>query len=123
MENKIPTGPYWRVQLLCKKVQAYTSLEPPLEYNQDEVTGILHIFKFVLEGKSAKDKPGSLIWEFLKKFSAKKFILIDPDDNTSEQLNRESIADFSLRRALLAIHQKSREPRFLKVIDSLVSLA
>ena len=27
---------YWRVQLVCKKVQAHGSLEPPLRYNQDQ---------------------------------------------------------------------------------------
>ena len=35
LENKTPSGTYWRVQLVCKKVQAHSSLEPPLEYNQD----------------------------------------------------------------------------------------
>ena len=33
LENKIPSVAYWRVHLLCKKVQVHSSLEPPLEYN------------------------------------------------------------------------------------------
>ena len=35
LENKIPSDTYWRVVLVCKKVQARSSLEPPLEHNQD----------------------------------------------------------------------------------------
>ena len=35
LENKTPWDT-WRVQLECKKVQAHSSLQPPLEYNQDQ---------------------------------------------------------------------------------------
>ena len=28
---------YWRVQLVCVKVQSHSSLEPPLGYNQDQM--------------------------------------------------------------------------------------
>ena len=35
LENKTLSDTYWRVQLVCVKVQAYSSLEPSLEYNQD----------------------------------------------------------------------------------------
>ena len=38
LENKTPSDNYWRVQLVCKKVQAHSSLEPPLEYNQDQLS-------------------------------------------------------------------------------------
>ena len=38
-------------------------------------------------------------------------------------LNRGAIADLPLLRALLAIHQKSREPSFWEVMDSFVLLA
>ena len=31
-ENKTPSDTYWRVQLVCKKIQAHSSLEPKLEY-------------------------------------------------------------------------------------------
>ena len=37
LENKAPSDTYWRVQLVCKKVQAHSFLEPPLEYNQDQM--------------------------------------------------------------------------------------
>ena len=37
LENKTPSGTYERIQLECKKVQAHSSLEPPLEYNQDQM--------------------------------------------------------------------------------------
>ena len=38
LENKTPSETYWRVQLACKKVQAHSSLEAPLEYNQDQMS-------------------------------------------------------------------------------------
>ena len=37
LENKSPLDTYWRVQLVCKKVQTHSSLEPPLEYNQNQM--------------------------------------------------------------------------------------
>ena len=30
LENKTPLDTYWRVQLICKKVLAHSSLEPPV---------------------------------------------------------------------------------------------
>ena len=33
LENKIYTETCWSVQLVCKKIQAHSSLEPPPEYN------------------------------------------------------------------------------------------
>ena len=33
LEDKTPSDTYWKVQLLCKKVQA-----APLEYNQDQAS-------------------------------------------------------------------------------------
>ena len=38
LENKTPSDTYWRVKLECNKVQAHSSLEPPLEYNEDQVS-------------------------------------------------------------------------------------
>ena len=32
-ENKTPSGTYCRVKLVCEKVQAHSSLEPPLIQN------------------------------------------------------------------------------------------
>ena len=34
LENKTPADTYWRVQLVCKKAQAHSALEPLMEYNQ-----------------------------------------------------------------------------------------
>ena len=36
LENKTLSDMCWRVQLVCIKVQAHSSLEPPLEYNQNQ---------------------------------------------------------------------------------------
>ena len=36
LEKKIPSDTYWKVQLVRMKVQAYSSSEPPLEYNQEQ---------------------------------------------------------------------------------------
>ena len=33
LENKTPLDNYWGVELVSKKVQAHSFLEPPLEYN------------------------------------------------------------------------------------------
>ena len=35
LENKTCYDTYWRVQPICKKVSGHSSLEPPLEYNQN----------------------------------------------------------------------------------------
>ena len=35
LENKTSSDTYWRVQLVCKKGWANSSLKPPLKYNQD----------------------------------------------------------------------------------------
>ena len=37
LENKNPSDTYWRIQLVCKKIKAHSSLETPLEYNQDQI--------------------------------------------------------------------------------------
>ena len=63
--------------------------------------------KLVVEGKTDKEIPESSRLEFLKKFSAKNVALSDAEDNTSRPWNRGSIADLTLLRTLLAIHQKS----------------
>ena len=36
LENKTLSDTYWKVQLVCKKFHARSSLEQPLEYNQDQ---------------------------------------------------------------------------------------
>ena len=96
LENKTPSDTYWRVQPLCKKVQAHMSLKPTLEYNWDkmpltnqgsltilEVTEILCSFRLVLEGKTGKETPKLSRLEFLEKFSTNNFALSDAKDNTS----------------------------------------
>ena len=113
---------------------AHSSLEPPLEYNQDKsrfittfptilgVTEILCSFKLVLEGKIGKEIPVSSRLEFPEKFSANNFALSDAEDNTSEQLNRGGIADLPLLRTLV----ESNSPdvtRFWEVMSSFVLLA
>ena len=73
-------------------IQARSSLDPPLENNQDQiplmnqgslspfltilgVTQILCSFRLALEGKTGKEIPESSILEFLEKFSANKVAL------------------------------------------------
>ena len=87
------------------------------------VTEILCSFKLVLEEETGKEIPESSRLEFLEKFSANTFALSDAEDNFSGLLNRKSIADLPILRTLLAICQKSREPSFYEVMDSLVLLA
>ena len=88
-----------------------------------EVTEILCSFKLVQEGKTGKEIPESLRLEFLEKSSANNFALSVAEDNTFGPSKSGGIANLPLLRALLAIHQKSREPSFWKVMDSFVSLA
>ena len=68
----------------------------------------------------SKDIPESSRLKFLEKFSGNNFALSDAEDNTSGSLNRGGIADLPLLRTLLAICQKSQEPRFWEVMDYFV---
>ena len=76
------------------------------------VTEILCSFRLALQRETGKETPESSRLEFLEKILANKLALSDPEDNTSELLNRRGIADLPLLRTLLAIRQKSREPSF-----------
>ena len=38
LESKTPSDTYWSVQLVYKKGQAHSSLEPLLEYNQYQMS-------------------------------------------------------------------------------------
>ena len=58
--------------------------------------------------------------KFKEKFSANNFTLSDAEDNTSGPLNRGGIADLPLLRTLLAIRQRSRQPSFWEVMQSLI---
>ena len=82
------------------------------------VTEPLCSFKLILEGKTGKEIPESSRLEFLEKFFANNFALPDAEDNNSGLLNRGGIADLPLLRPLLAICQKSREPRYWGLMDS-----
>ena len=87
------------------------------------VREILCSFRLVLEGKRGKEIHESSRLEFLEKFLANNFALSEAEDNTSGPLNRGSIADLFLLRTLLAIHQKSREPSYWEVMDSIALVA
>ena len=84
------------------------------------VIEILYSFRLVLEGKTGEEIPESSRLEFLEKFLAINFALLDAEDNTSRPLNRGGIADLPLLRTLLAIRKKSREPSFWNVMASFV---
>ena len=87
------------------------------------VTEILCSFRLVLEGKTGKEIPEISRLEFLEKFSANNFTLLDAEDNISGPLNKGGIAVLPLLRTLLAIHQKLREPSFWEVMESFAFLA
>ena len=83
------------------------------------VTQLLSSFGLVLERKTGKEIPESSSLEFLEKFSVNNFALSDAEDNTSRSLNRGGIANLPSLRTLLTICQKSWEPNFSEVMDSL----
>ena len=104
LETKTPWDTYWRVQLVCKKVQAHLILEPPLQYNQDQMPltnqgsydlfshlgSYRNIIHFQINYRRENDKkiPESSRLEFLEKFSANNFAWSDAEVNTSGSLNR-----------------------------------
>ena len=87
------------------------------------VTNILCSFRLVLQRKMGKEIPELSRLEFLEKFLANNFALSDTEDNTSRSLNRGGIAELPLLGTLLATCQKSQEPSFWEVMDSVVLLA
>ena len=68
----------------------------------------IHSYRLVLEGKTGKEIPESSRLEVLETILGSNFALLDAEDNTSTPLNRVGIADLSLLRTLLAIHQVPR---------------
>ena len=74
-------------------------------------------FKLVLEEKTIGKEIVFKI-RVLRKFLSNNFALSHAEDNTSGLSNRGRMADLTLFRTLLAIHQKSREPNFWEVMDS-----
>ena len=123
------------------KVQAHSSLEPPLEYNQDQMPlmnqglyydlsndilsygNIMQFEILILEGKTGNEIPESPRLDILEKFLANNFALSDAENNTSGPLNRGGIADLPLLRTLLAIRQKSSQSSFWEVMDYFVLVA
>ena len=100
LENKTNWDTCWRVELLCKKVQAPSSCEPALEYNQDQIP---------LKGDMD-------IWSYGNMQFQMQMQKATPLGHWIEE------ADLPLVRTILAIHQKSQEPSFWEVIDSFVLL-
>ena len=118
------------------KGQAHNSLEPQMEYNQEDtfdesrfnmtflttlgITEKLRSSRSVRKTGKGKQKreqiPKSSRLEFLETLLANKFALSDTDDNTSRPIDRGSIADLLLLRTLLEIRQKFQEPGFSEVI-------
>ena len=82
-------------------------------------------FHISFRRKTGKEIRQSSRLEFSEKFSQQITLLylMDAEDNTSGPLNRGGIANLPLLRTLLAIRQKSREPRFWEVMESLVAYA
>ena len=86
------------------------------------VMKILCSFRLVLEWETSKEIPEPSRLELLERFLANNFALSDAEDNTSGPLDRGGIADLPLLRALLAIHQKSRQPSFGEVREGSFAL-
>ena len=92
------------------------------------VTEILCTFRLVLKGKTGKEIPEPSRFEFLEKLSTNNFALSEAEDNTFASLNRGGMADLSLLRTLLAIHQVTKvtflgSDRLLIVLLAHASLA
>ena len=115
LESKTPSDTYCRFQLVCKNVHAHSTLEPPLEYNQDQmplanqdslilltILGVIVIcsFRLILEGKTGIEILESSKLESLRNFSGSNFALSDAEDNTSGPLNKGGIADLPLLETL-----------------------
>ena len=132
LENKTVSDINWRDRLVYMKVPAHSSLEPPLEYNQDQTSwrcwwikvccdvfnhlgsyGNSMQFQISSRRETGKEKPELPRLEFLETFSANNFALSNAENNSS----RPTIADWPLLRTLLAIPQKSWDPSFWEVID------
>ena len=81
------------------------------------ITGICSL-RLNLEGIAGKEMAESSRFEFLEHFSVNTFALSGAEGNTLESLNKEGVADLLLLTTLLSICQKSCEPGFWEVVDS-----
>ena len=148
LNNKTTSETYWKVQLVCIKFLVQSSLERPLKYNQNQmplmnqaslrhfwhllwhfiitIFGVMEIlcsFRLALEVETTEEIPDSSRLEFLEKYWANNFALLDAEDNLSGSLNRGGKADLLLLRTLLAICQKYQEPSFWEMMNCFVLLA
>ena len=57
LENKTLPDTYWRVQVVCMKVQAHSSLEPPMEYSQDQMP-------LMNQGSFLPFQPSCELWKY-----------------------------------------------------------
>ena len=80
-------------------------------------------FRLVLGDKTGKEIPKSSRLEFLEKFLASNFALLDAEDNTGRSLNRVDIANLTFLRKLWTVQWKSQDSSFLEVMDSFVLLS
>ena len=122
LENKALSDTYWRFNMYESLGSQFFTTTTGIQSGLDafdesrfvmtflttlRVMEILCSFWLVLEGKIGKEIPESLRLEFLEKFLANNFALLDAEGNTSGPLNRGGIADLPLLRTLLAICQNS----------------
>ena len=122
LENKALSDTYWRFNMYESLASQFFTTTTGIQSGLDafdesrfvmtflttlRVMEILCSFWLVLEGKIGKEIPESLRLEFLEKFLANNFALLDAEGNTSGPLNRGGIADLPLLRTLLAICQNS----------------
>ena len=122
LENKALSDTYWRFNIYESLGSQFFTTTTGIQSGLDafdesrfvmtflttlRVMEILCSFWLVLEGKIGKEIPESLRLEFLEKFLANNFALLDAEGNTSGPLNRGGIADLPLLRTLLAICQNS----------------
>ena len=117
LKNKTLLDTYWRVQLICMKVQTHSSSTTtwiqsgPDAFDESRfvmtfltisgVTEIFCSFRLVLDEKTSKDVSDSSRLDFSEKFIANNFSLIDAESNTFGPLNRGNIANLRFLRSLL----------------------
>ena len=129
LEKKILSDTYWRVQLVRMKVQAHSSLEPPLEYNHDQiplmnqgkitfvtilvVIEILCSFRLVLERKIGKGIPKPSRLKFLEKILSNNFALSDAKNNTFQYVEWIRYSRFTFVENTISILPKIQRAKFI----------
>ena len=117
LENTIPSDTYWKVQLVFIKVHAHTSLDSPLEYNQDQTPWRVKVDYGTLQQfvRYWNVIPEASRVDFFENIKKNNFCLSGAEGNTSGLLNGGGIADLPLR-TLLAICQKLRKASFWETL-------